>query len=356
MALFDFLKKHDRVATLLPANQSLTVPAGEKLLNAALDAGLDWPHDCRVGSCGKCRCTLKEGNIKPLADFSYTLNQAELQAGMILACQSQLKTDVCVEITLGGNATAVDNVTGTIAAIRELTHDIREVEIRLATKGFEHAKAGQYLEISHEATSNPRSYSLARKPSTEGMEVVTFAIRHVPGGEFTDWLFDSDRTGNEVSLKGPFGDFYLRDSQQARLLCIAGGSGLAPIIALLEQGISDGRNDNCIVLFGARTQADLYYLDRLNALGSQWHGEFQLLPILSDAAEDLGWHGARGLVTEAIPEIAGGSRFTNDQAYLCGPPGMIDAAILELEKLGMPKDSIYFDKFLDASSMPAGRP
>lgn len=356
MALLDFLKKHDRVATLLPSNKSLPVPAGEKLLNAALDAGLDWPHDCRVGSCGKCRCILKDGKIKALADFSYTLNHEEIQSGMILACQSQLKTDVSVEIALGRNATAIESVAGKISVVHELTHDILELTIQPETKLFKNAKAGQYLEISNGAIDSPRSYSLARRPSPDGIETVTFAIRHVPGGEFTDWLFESNRTGSDVTLKGPFGDFYLRESQQGRMVCIAGGSGLAPIIALLEQGIVDKRTDNCTVLFGARTEADLYYLDTLATLGEQWHGEFQLLPILSDEPQSDSWQGARGLVTDAIPEIASDSFSTNDQAYMCGPPAMIDAAILALEKLGMPSESIYFDKFLDASSMPAGRP
>ncbi|MGR8948559.1 MAG: 2Fe-2S iron-sulfur cluster-binding protein, partial [Gammaproteobacteria bacterium] len=83
--LLDFFKKHDRAAAIQPSGEKLVVPAGQKLLNAALDAGLAWPHDCRVGSCGKCRCVLKEGKIKPLADFSYTLEHDDISAGAILA-------------------------------------------------------------------------------------------------------------------------------------------------------------------------------------------------------------------------------------------------------------------------------
>lgn len=355
MALLDFLKKHDRNATLQPNGKVLKVPAGEKLLNAALEAGIDWPHDCRVGSCGKCRCILKEGKIKPLADFSYTLNSEEIQSGTILACQSQLKTDVVVEVAVGEGITNVETAVGRISNCRTLTHDIIEVEIELENIAFKGVKAGQYFELAHEIISKPRSYSLARKPNLEGNQKLVFAIRHVPGGEFTDWLFESDRTDSKVSLQGPFGDFYLRESSPSRMFCIAGGSGLAPIIALVEQGIADNRKDECIVLFGARTQSDLYYLDMLATLGTQWHGEFQVIPVLSEEAADSNWQGARGFVTTIISDLAEETKLANDQAYMCGPPQMIDAAILELENFGMPSTAIHFDKFLDASSMPAGR-
>ena len=352
--LFDLFKNHDRYANLEPRGEKLLLPAGEKLLNAALDAGIAWPHDCRVGSCGKCRCILKEGKIKPLADFSYTLDGNEISMGTILACQSQLKTDIVVEVSVDETATPTQKVAGTIGRVEQLTHDIVEIEIELETIAFAGTLAGQYFEVSNDEIPLPRSYSLARRPLPDGVSSVVFTIRHVPGGEFTGWLFSKDRVGDALTLRGPYGDFYLRPPR-GRLLCIAGGSGLAPIIALIEQGINDKRTDQCIVLFGAKTQDDLYYIERLDELANQWLGEFQLIPILSEEPSGSNWQGARGLVTEQLKSVAGPEGFISDQAYLCGPPAMIDAAIAELTHLNLSEKNIYFDKFLDASSMPAGR-
>ena len=352
--LLDFFKKHDRSAQVAPSNERFVVPAGEKLLTAALDAGLAWPHDCRVGSCGKCRCILKDGKIKPLADFAYTLDHEDIAAGAILACQSQLKSDVVVEVSLEEQTSEISHAMGTISEIDELTHDIVSVKIELDQPRFHGVRAGQYFEVATHDISLPRSYSLARRPDPDGVAELNFVIRHVPGGEFTEWLFKESQTGQQLSLSGPFGDFYLREARE-RMFCVAGGSGLAPIIAIIEEGLAQKRTDDCIVLFGARTQADLYYTELLNKLGEQWLGKFQLRPILSHENESSDWPGERGLVTSVIPSFASGADFGNDQAYLCGPPAMIDAAIAEFERLGMPNSNIHFDKFLDASSMPAGR-
>ena len=352
--LFDLFKKHERYAKLEPSGEKLLVPAGEKLLTAALDAGIAWPHDCRVGSCGKCRCVLTAGKIKPLADFSYTLNADEISRGTILACQSQLKTDIVVDIDLDHTATHTQSVSGVINRITPLTHDIVELEVQLEEKAFAGTVAGQYFDVSNQTIPVSRSYSLARRPEPNGLSTLIFTIRHVPGGEFTDWLFGADRTGSEITLQGPYGDFYLR-APQSRLVCIAGGSGLAPIVAIIEQGISEKRTEECTVLFGARSQNDLYYLERLGDLGNQWLGEFQLVPVLSEEPSNSNWQGARGLVTEQLKSVAGRDGFVNTHAYLCGPPAMIDAAIAELTQLNIRADDVYFDKFLDASSMPAGR-
>ena len=352
--ILNFFKKRDRSAKLNLSDQSFIVPAGEKLLNAALDAGLGWPHDCRVGSCGKCRCVLIDGKIKPLADFSYTLEPDDIAAGAILACQSQLKSDVVIEVALDGQTGDISNTNGTISRVDKLTHDIISIDIDLDSPSFSDTRAGQYFEVSTETVALPRSYSLARRPDPNGITQLNFVIRHVPGGEFTDWLFKESILGAQLSIRGPFGDFFLREACQ-RMICVAGGSGLAPIVAIIEEGIEQQRTDNCLVLFGARTQADLYHLELLTALGKQWQGEFQLLPVLSDENADSDWSGSRGLVTSLIPSFAHDTDFSHDRAYLCGPPAMIDAAVAEFERYGMPKENIFFDRFLDASSMPSGR-
>jgi p-cymene monooxygenase electron transfer component len=139
------------------------------------------------------------------------------------------------------------------------------------------------------------------------------------------------------------------------MICVAGGSGLAPLHAiLLEANAADVTRD-CTVLFGARTAADLYYLDELAALGARWRGRFSVLPVLSMEPPTSDWQGLRGLVTEALAPLAGNGFHADDQGYLCGPPAMVDAGVAELRRLGMRTDAVFCDRFLDASTQPGGR-
>jgi CDP-4-dehydro-6-deoxyglucose reductase len=367
--MFGFLKKKqkDFKANVIPAGDVLEVKSGESLLKAALAAGLDWPHDCRVGSCGTCRCHLREGKIKELSDFSYVLDGDELKEGMILACQTQLKGDIVVEVDLGAGedmAMGLSTINGQIAITRWLTHDIMAVTIKL-DKPFPHVaepdvhqhgyRAGQYADISFPGIEKPRSYSFAKAPENEGKNELTFFVRKVPNGELTTWLFAKDRVGSPVTVTGPFGSFWLREGE-GPIICVAGGSGMSSIMALLEHASNTGCKRDAVYLFGARTQKDLYCLDELKALESAWSGSggtLRFLPVLSEEPEDSDWQGLRGLVTEQIAALP--LDWAKTQAYLCGPPPMIDAAIEVLKHEGVSKEDIHFDKFLDASSMPGGR-
>jgi len=347
--------KRDYSATLVPGELRLQVKGGTKLLDAALAAGLDWPHDCRVGSCGTCRCRLRSGQTKALTDFSYTLSNDEIRAGMILACQTRLKSDVVIDVTLGQASVALDEVSGRISTLRALTHDILEVQIQPERRAFASARAGQYAEIEVPGIDGPRSYSFALAPAAAVDGSLVFFIRHVPGGAFTDWLFGADRRGAQVTMRGPFGAFHYRDGG-GRMICIAGGSGLAPIHALLAEAAQARVARECVVLFGARTQADLYHLEELAALGARWAAGFSLIPVLSAEPADSDWRGERGFVTDTVRTRFGTSGLAaGDQGYLCGPPAMVDAGVDVLQSLGLAGETIFFDRFLDASSQPGGR-
>jgi len=352
--MFSLFGKSEYAATVTPTNQGFTVKRGGKLLDAALAAGLAWPHDCRVGSCGTCRCVLTRGKIKALTDFSYTLAPAEIRAGVILACQVHLRSDVTVEVALGAPAGRTETVHGIIETLRALTPDILEVTVELAQPAFAAAVAGQYVELHTDGLDAPRSYSFLRAPRMETGTRVTFCIRHVLGGAFTDWLFAPDRQGSRLTLTGPFGAFRYQ-AAAGRMICVAGGSGLAPLHAILLEASAAEVARDCTVLFGARTAADLYYLDELAALGARWRGRFSLLPVLSMEPPASAWQGLRGLVTEALVPLAGKGFCADDQGYLCGPPGMVDAGVAELHCLGMRAEAIFCDRFLDASTQPGGR-
>ncbi len=354
--------KKDWQASVNSGEHTFTVKAGDNLLNAALELGIPWPHDCRVGSCTTCRCKLKKGKTKSLTDFSYVLDPDQLNAGMILACQTHLKSDIEIEVELedASHAHQVVSYEGTLSHIRDLTHDIKEIVI---TSDYplpdRSGVAGQYAEVSVAGLSAPRSYSYAKAPDNEAKNEVTFFVRLVPGGEFTEWLFSENRTGEKVTVSGPYGHFWLRP-ENTHIICIAGGSGISSIKAILESAANEKVQRDCLFLFGARTQKDLYCLEEIADIGSKWHGDhsFEFIPVLNMEPDDSDWSGARGLVTDYLKSAyvdTGKISLTEAQGYLCGPPPMVDAAIQVMVEQGMKKDDIFFDKFLDASSMPGGR-
>ncbi len=353
--MFGFFSSNKTFTATINSGQDVVdVAAGDNLLNAALNAGIAWPHNCRVGSCGTCRCRLRSGTIKPLNDFSYVLDDAELDAGMILACQSRLKSDIELEIDLEPNAINLpkaDTVNGVIVASKALTHDILELRVQLANELPQYL-AGQYAELAVKGIEAPRSYSFAGAPQHSVDNQVVFHVRLVPGGEMSSWLHGESRTGCNVTLSGPHGTFYLRDSE-APVLCVAGGSGMAPIKALLEQVSLEGFARPVTYLFGARTQKDLYCLEEMDALSTQSKGNFRFIPVLSEESQGSDWDGARGFVTTHIENQ--GLDLPSCQAYLCGPPPMIDSAIETLNRAGLMQNEIFFDKFLDASHLPGGQ-
>lgn len=356
--MFGFLKKQDWQATI-NSEKEITVKAGENLLAAGLAAGLKWPHDCRVGSCGTCRCRLKSGKIKALQDFCYVLTPDDMASGMILACQTALKSNIEVEVQLQtGAAPKAVRLKGVLSSVRELTHDIVEITVVCDEPLPPETLAGQYMEIAYAGLSAPRNYSFAKAPEAGDKEMI-FYVRHVPGGEFTDWLFGADRSQTPVVVGGPYGNFWLRETN-ATMICIAGGSGMSAIKAVLEYACKIKSPRDAIYLFGARTERDLYCLEEIEEIGKQWHSlhRFQFIPVLSEEPEGSSWNGARGFVTDYLNEhyiTLGKLDIEQCEAYMCGPPPMIDAGINLLAKAGLAEERIFHDKFLDASSMPGGR-
>lgn len=325
--------------------QSFEVEKGRKVvLNAALAAGLGFPHNCRVGSCTQCKCKLKSGKVRELTDSSYVLSAEDLKEGMILACQSIPQSDLEIEVALTAGGDKLVETRGTITSQKPLTHDILEVKVELdEPMGF---RAGQYAELRLEELSLPRNYSFAVAPKGQNLSELTFHVRKVPDGRFTGWLFDNNRQGTRLSVSGPYGEFYLRPAEQGKeapIVCVAGGSGMAPILSLLEQATWAGETRDVIFLFGAREQRDLYASAEIAKIQQSWRGSLEFVQVLSNEPENSNWAGKRGLVTDALEQYK--LDWKHVQAYLCGPPGMINAAIAQFAQLGVKDENIRFDKF-----------
>ena len=353
-------KKQEHTANINNGEATVTVKAGDNLLKAALEAGLAWPHDCRVGSCGTCKCVIKKGKIKALTDFSYVLDGDQLKAGTALACQTVLKSDIEVEVEMGdAPATELLQLEGSIARVNDLTYDIKELVVKCDGEFDRNMMAGQYAEISVNDISTPRSYSFAKSPRNENKNEFSFYIRKVPGGEFTEWLYAEDRVGTSVNLAAPYGQFYHRPAS-SQMVCMAGGSGMSAIKAILEECVLEQTERNCIYLFGAQAERDLYCQEEMQRIKEQWHKDytFEFVEVLSADIEGSSWTGPTGFVTDYFKQSyidTSALDLKDAQGYLCGPPPMIDAAIKLLVSGGIDEESIYYDKFLDASSIPGGR-
>jgi NAD(P)H-flavin reductase len=349
-SLFGGSKKGPLSATIQPTGETFEVPKNNTLLQTALSEGINFPYHCTVGTCGNCRCKLIEGDVKAIMDFSYTLSEAEIDEGYILACQALLKSNVTVELEADAHAPnhALETYNGTITATTMLTHDIAEVAVEL-NRAISFT-AGQFADIGIEGFDRHRSYSFASAPVQGGQTSLTFHVRNVPGGSYTEWLFEKDRVGEAFELHGPSGAFWLRTSE-APILGVAGGSGMAPLKAILDDALANKINRPVTYLFGARAQRDLYCLEEMKSLTKQWPNTFKFVPILSDEPEDSNWTGKRGLVTDFINDETTGFAVSESHAYLCGPPGMIDATLIKLEEANISLNNIHYDKFLDSRQL-----
>ncbi|WP_438000583.1 2Fe-2S iron-sulfur cluster binding domain-containing protein [Sorangium sp. So ce185] len=351
-------RKRGRGGTLhvLGSERAAAIEPGETLLSAAARANIPFPRLCNVGECGTCKCRLTKGRVRLKKDISGHVTPEELSAGFILACQSLAESeDVAVEVPGVGRERSTRRASvqpvqtdASITRATPLAPGILAIEVGLAAEI--RYVAGQYAQLTSPGVpglGEPRCYSFAEAPARASPRRALFHIRHVPGGAFTDWLFAADRTGSRLCFSGPHGGFRYHEAERP-LLCVAGGTGLSPISAILEQGISDGLARDVTLVVGARTQEDLYGLDTIASIEERWRGRFAFVPVLSREPAGSSWTGREGHVTDYLREVA--AAHADRAAYLCGPPGMIDAALDVLRGV-IPPDHLHYDRFLDRGSI-----
>jgi p-cymene methyl-monooxygenase electron transfer component len=350
MSLFSklFSKAEPCQVEIESTGQTFAVASGETVLERALKEGLAYPHDCTVGTCGTCKTKLISGKVDAITPFSYTLSKEELAAGYILACQAVPKSDLVLDVEIAsGMPFVAASQSAKLIALDDLTHDIKRA--RWVVETPVHHRAGQYMNVRWVDTEGAgevhRSYSFATAPGPSGLTELTTYIRHVPGGQFTDMIFTGNPLSTRYEIDAPHGNFWLRDGT-GPILCIAGGSGLAPLISLLEDAANRKVRRDCVLLFGARGERDLYAADEIAAIRSRWTAGFDYWPVLSE--EQAGGH-RHGLVTQFVPE-AMARLGEGAHGYMCGPPAMIDAGIATLVDAGIALSDIHYDKFTDAST------
>ena len=330
-----------------PVGIEIEVNEDETVLNAAFRQGVSLTHGCREGQCSACKSFLLDGDLEMEKYSTFALPEYESEEGYVLLCRSHAYSDLEVELInydedilrLG---IPIVTLQTTVEEIEPLTHDIKRLVLKFAEQGQKMLfTAGQYADIRIPGSDEHRAYSMANTPSTNGH--LEFMIKVFPGGRFSSLLEGGISVGQELVVKGPYGVFMLREKSNSEIVCIGGGSGMAPIWSLLNSMAERGIERRATYFYGARTRKDLFYLDRLQQLEERLPG-FRFVPALSMATPEDEWDGETGLITEVLERNLEAGQ-TQMQAYLCGPPPMIDAAIPVLVRKGISEDRIFFDKF-----------
>jgi CDP-4-dehydro-6-deoxyglucose reductase/ferredoxin-NAD(P)+ reductase (naphthalene dioxygenase ferredoxin-specific) len=316
----------------------ITVEAGQTILEAALAQGVPYPHGCRSGNCGACKSTLEAGEVE-LAPYSeFALTDEERAGGLILACRATPWSDATVA-WLETDEVAVHprrQLDCRVAALDDLTHDIRRVRLEILSGGPFAFSAGQYASLSF-ADLPPRDYSMANRPDEALLE---FHIRHVAGGASSRYVADGLAVGDGVQVEGPFGASWLRDAHTGPILAIAGGSGLAPIKSIVETALGNGHRQPIHLYVGIRDERDLYLEAHFAALASR-HRNLRLVPVLSEPHAST--RRRTGFVHEAV--LADIGDVDGAKAYIAGPPVMVEAATRQLLARGMRRQDIHADAF-----------
>jgi propane monooxygenase reductase subunit len=227
-----------------------------------------------------------------------------------------------------------------VLANEEVTHDMRHLVVKQVAGEEIKFFPGQYMDFTVPDTGEVRSFSMANTPNREG--VFEFVIRIYPDGAFSQFLANEVAVGDRIEVEAPFGTCTLRENRTSDIVFIGGGAGMAPLLGLLRALVEKGSERRARLYYGARTKGDLCFEDELRALEQTLPG-FQYVPALSEPTAECGWDGEAGLITDVVKRLR--ADLSGQDAYVCGPPPMVEAAMPLLAKLGVAETRIYYDKF-----------
>jgi propane monooxygenase reductase component len=327
-----------------PIGEEIDCGEDETVLDAAFRQGYSLVHGCREGQCSACKCFVLDGEVSLKRYSTFALSDTEESSGYTLLCRAMPDSDLTVELLHVPEdyhlAHAIADGNATVELVEQLTHDIYRLVLTVDDPSTFDYTPGQYLDLHVPGTDLRRSFSMANLP---GEGKVEFLIRAYPDGAFSGRLQNGLAPGVPIGFTGPYGAFKLADSDRD-ILMVAGGSGMAPVMALLRQ-LADRGNDRRVRFFyGARSAEDLFYKDVVEELGSRL-ANFSYIEVLSEP-NGSGWAGPTGFVHEVAARALADGELTDPEVYTCGPPPMIDALVEELTTVhGVDEKDIAYDKF-----------
>ena len=337
--------------TVKPSGRQFSCEADETILNAAIRAGVGLPYGCKNGACGTCKGMVLSGAVTHGPHQQKALSPADADKGFSLFCCAHPHSDIEIEAreVLGIGEFPIKKLPSRVAKLEKAADDVMLISLQLPASEKLQYRAGQYIEFILK-DGKRRSYSLANAPHLS--EQVTLHIRHMPGGLFTDHVFNAMKERDILRFEGPMGTFFLREDSTKPMVLLASGTGFAPIKAIVEQAIHTGSTRPITLYWGGRRPRDLY----LHALCEEWANTipgFRYVPVISNAQPEDGWQGRAGFVHRAVmedlPDLSG------HQVYACGAPMMVDAAKADFTaSCALPADEFYADAFTSEADMVKG--
>lgn len=321
-----------------PSGHSFEVNPGESVLDAAMRQGIDLPYGCRGGACGSCAGYLISGEIH-YQDEPMALSEEMQQQNQALFCIAEPRSDLVIQIGELEEVLPKKILRCRVEQKQQLSHDVIALKLKLSGEERLQYRAGQYVEFILQ-DGRRRSFSIANAPHDD--ELIELHIRHVPGGFFTDYLFEEMPEKSMLRIEGPLGSFYLREYSTRPIIMMGGGTGFGPLKAMLEHMLHIGTEQSVHMFMGVRALRDLYMADMVKA----WqHAGINLkfTPVLSEPRPEDNWLGETGFVHQAVlrtyPDL---SAF---DIYMSGPPPMINAAVAEFDKHGADRAHMFSDAF-----------
>ncbi len=342
-----------------PVGVEIDVEEDETILAAAFRQGLMLMHGCKEGQCSACKSFLLDGELDMERYSTFALADYEREEGYVLLCRAHAYSDLEVELInydedVLRSATPIVEALTEVAAVDALTHDVRRLLLRLLDPPEMAFTPGQYVDVTIPGTDQIRSFSMANTPSSAGE--LELLIKIYPGGRFSGLLDHDLGIGDRLQVKGPYGLCTLRPGSERDLIMVGGGAGLGPLLSLLRCLAESSSTREVTFYYGARTRRDLFYLDELAGLEERLSG-LRFVPALSEPEAGDAWEGETGLVTDVVD--AREPDLSDRDAYLCGPPPMVDAAVALFAVKGIPESRIHFDKFTasaEAAVAPTSHP
>ena len=326
---------------------------GEPILRAGLRQGIGLPYECATGTCGTCRARIMSGEFDLGWGQAPGLARLKPERGDVLLCQARAHTDCLVRVPAQIDTFAgplPHRRRGFISALRRLTADVAHFELSLSSPmRFE---AGQFVILEAPGVSGGRAYSMVNFGPE--LDRIAFVLKRKPGGGFGDWLFEKAAQNSELDVFGPLGRAVFRPEEGKDILCIAGGSGIAGMMAILERAMQSDyfAHHRGYVFFGVRTLDDCFYLEELGRYVAASNGRLEVTLALSHQAATSSRHErepALGLASGFVHEVAAqamAGRYADAIAYVAGPPPMVDGALrMLIAQAGLSAQQIRYDKF-----------
>lgn len=319
----------------------IEVEGGQTLLSSLYSNEVFIPSACGGKStCGHCKITVVSGGGPLLPTERPYLARQEIRSGTRLACQVKVREDIYVRIP--EDFLNVRLFTSTVQNTQDLTYDIKEIVLSLNEPAEISHRPGQYIQVQAPSPDGPvfRAYSIS-SPVYEP-NVVELVVRLVPGGIASTYLHNLN-AGETVTFTGPYGEFNLNEDPSVEIICVGGGCGMAPMKNIIYSLYERWPERSCWLFFGCRTTKDVFYLEKLKQLEKK-RPNFHVVYALSDSLKpDEQWDGETGFIHLSVDKyLEPGIR---RQAFLCGPPPMIEAVTRVLEEKGIDSNDIFYDEF-----------